>query len=153
KATQRIVDGVHHRCRRCDGAPFSHSLDAETRVGRWRLDVQDTNVRHLSSPGEHVIEERRGKRLAIGIVADLLVQRRSDSLRNAADDLPLDDQRIYHGAAVVAYHIVEQLDGADPGIYRDHTGMAGVGERSGAQLRLIHRIGFEPRRLAHWQAL
>ena len=65
---ERVVDRVEDHCRRRDRAALAHALDAELGVGRRRLHVEDADVRHLGRPGQQVVGERRGERLAVRVV-------------------------------------------------------------------------------------
>ena len=57
--------------------------------------------RQLGGGGDAVVGEVGGQRVAVGVVADLLVQRLADARRDAAVLLALDEQRVEDRAAVV----------------------------------------------------
>ena len=57
---------------------------------------------------ERVVGEVAGDRVAVGVVRELLDQRLGDPLRDAAVHLPLEQQRVQHGAGVVARHVAHE---------------------------------------------
>ena len=116
---QRVVDGVGDRGRRRDGAAFADALDAELRIGRGGLHVDDARRRRLGRAGQKIVGEGRGLRLTGGVEQHFLIERGADALREAAKDLAVDDQRIDQHAAVLDDDIVENLDLAEIGIDGD----------------------------------
>ena len=70
--------------------------------------------RHLLRARHQVAHQVRRERLAVPVVADLLAERGRDALRGAAVELPLDDHRVQHGAAVVEDRVREHLH--EPGL-------------------------------------
>ena len=112
---QRIVDRIEDHGRRGDRAALAHALDAELGIGRRRLHVEDADGRDLGRPGQQIVGEGRGERLAVCIERALLVERGADALRDAAQRLALDHHRVDQRAAILDDDIVEDLDLADAG--------------------------------------
>ena len=69
--------------------------------------------------------------LPIVVVDDFFQQGIADALRDAAEDLAIDDHRIDETAGILRHH--ELFDGDQPGLQidLDDGGMTGVGERAG----------------------
>ena len=77
----------------------------------------------------------------------LLQERLADALRDAADHLAVDDQRIDHPTAILDHQIAQDRDRAGADIHLDHRGVQAVGEaarigRAIAARRLEPRIDF-----------
>ena len=140
---ERIVDRVDDRGRRGDRAALAYALLPELRIRRRRLHVHDAHGRHLGRARQDVVRERRGERLALGVVGHLLVERGADALRGAAVDLAVHHHRIDERAAILDDHVVEYLDVAGLGVHRHGHGMAGIAERARVDLRLVARHGLE----------
>src|SRR3954463_8910360 len=98
---QRVDDRVDHRRRDADRAALADALDAERVVGARRDVVADLEVRQVGRARHAVVHERTVGQLALGVVADLLVQRLADALGEAAVGLAIDDHRVDDGADVV----------------------------------------------------
>ena len=107
---QRVHQRIGHRRQRAHAARLARALDAQNvrlSGNRARLDV---DMREDLRMGHGVVHEGARQRLpALGIEADLLHQHLPDTLRNAADDLPLEQQGIEHIAHIVHHHITVHL--------------------------------------------
>jgi hypothetical protein len=102
--------------------------------------MADLDRRQFGDAGHQVIGEGDGQGLALRVVWDFLVQRGADALHDAAADLPFDDHRIDHRAAILGDREVDQLDEAGLGIDRDDRAMRRIGEDAGADLRGSDRL-------------
>ncbi len=111
----RVDDRVLHRGRGADRAGLADALGAERVVARGRLHLDQLEARHLGRRQERVVGERRGQRVAVLVVDDLLEERLGGALRDAAVPLALGQQRVHDRAGVV--------DGHDPA--EEH--LAGLG--------------------------
>ncbi|CPO73642.1 Uncharacterised protein [Bordetella pertussis] len=114
---------------------------------RRRLEMVQPHVGHLGRAGQHIVGQRRGQRLAIGVVGRLFVERGADALRDAADGLAFHDHGVDHGAAILDDHVIQYLDRAGVRIHRHHGGVAGVGEAAGVDLGLVAHVHFQARRV------
>ncbi len=141
---QRIVDGIGDGSRGSNGAALAHALLPPARIGRRRLDVEDTHVGHLAGAGQHVIGQRRGLRLAVGIEAHLFVERGADALGAAAVDLAVDDHWVDEHAAVLDHDVIEDLGRAGLRIHSNDGRVSRVAERAGITLGLVASREFEP---------
>ena len=83
------------------------------------------------APGQKVVGEGRGLRLAGGVEQHLLIERSADPLGEAAKDLAVDDERIDEDAAVLDDDIVEDLDLAELGVDGDDDRVGRVAEDAG----------------------
>src|SRR3546814_15496543 len=94
---------------------FKQKTAYEMRISDWSSDVcssdLDLDLRDLRRGRHQVVREGRCQRLPVLIVRNLLVKSGSDSLSNAADNLPLHDHRVAHGAAILDATVVEDLHG------------------------------------------
>ena len=112
--------------------------------GRGRLHVIDPHGRDLGCTRQQVIRESRGERLAVAVIAALLVHRGPDALRHAAQGLAVDHHRIDQRSAVFGDDVVENLHVAELGVDRDHCGMRCIAERPGIHFRAKAHCRFEP---------
>ena len=102
-AADRIIDrGGDGGAHRVDAA-FADALDAQ-RIERARrvLAQQQLDGRNRHAARQQVIGKARRERLALLVVAELLVERAAEALRRAARDLARDEARIDRTADVVA---------------------------------------------------
>ncbi len=136
KFPQRVFDRGNDRSGRADGAAFGHAFYAQRIQRRRRFHVVDFDRRNRGCVRQKIIGESRGQRLASGIVAHVLEQRGADPMRDRADDLSLDHQRIDHAAAVVHDDVAEQGDTPGGDIDLDFADMraVGVGEAGGLKI-------------------
>ena len=141
---ERVIDGVEHRRRRADGAALAQPLGLRDGRSVERFQVKQLDRRHLAARRRQKIGERRREDVAAFVVDDLFQQRIADALRDAADDLAVDNHRIDQAAGILGHD--EPLD-RDPSGLRvnlDDAGVAGVRKRAG---RIIGRgLGKSPDR-------
>ena len=64
-------------------------------------------------------------------------------MRDAAGDLPVDDQGIDDGAAILDHRVIEDFDRPGLGIDGDHGGVGGIGEDAGGDARLVGGGGLD----------
>src|SRR3954471_2933190 len=142
---QRIDDRVDHGGRDADRAALADALDAERVVGARGDVVADLEVRQVGRARHAVVHERSGGQLALGVVADLLVQRLADALGEAAVGLPVDDHRVDDRADVVGDRDLDDLGDAGLGVDLDldQVAAAGVGEVLGIVVRRLLETGLE----------
>ena len=76
-----------------------------------------------------IVHEVVGQRIAEFVVADVLVQRLRDTLRDAPVLLAFDDDRVDDAAAVVDRDEAHEIDRAGFGVDFDHRGVHAVGKR------------------------
>src|SRR5215475_1063218 len=126
---QRVDDRVDHRGRDADRATLSDALDAERVVGARRDVVADLEVRQVGRARHAVIHERAVGQLALGVVADLLVERLADALGEAAVGLAVDDHRVDDGADVVGDRDVDHVGDAGLRVDLDLDQVAAARER------------------------
>ena len=69
-----------------------------------------STAREVVGARHGVVHERAGDELAVAVEVDVLLQDLADALRDAADDLALEQQRIDHGADVVDHAVFHDLD-------------------------------------------
>ena len=107
--------------------------------------MADLDGRDFRRARQQVVGQGRGERLAVLVERNLLVQGVADALRDAADDLPVDDERIHHRAAVLDHGVVEDFDLAGVRIDRHHRGLRRIGEDAGVDGRLVGDGDFQQR--------
>ena len=96
-----VDDGVLHRRGGADRPGLADALGAE-RVHRCRCGhVDQLEARQLGRRDERVVGQRRGRRVAVLVVEDLLQQRLRHPLGEAAVPLALGEQRVEDRAGVV----------------------------------------------------
>src|SRR5882724_6877771 len=103
---------------------LSASFDAALRERRGRADMGTFDVRYYRGAGHQEVHERSILQLAALVVIQRLEHRHSDSLRDPAPHLPLDDLRIDHGPAVFNTEHPGHLNVSGLRIQLDHAAMA-----------------------------
>src|SRR6478672_6940301 len=99
---ERIDDGVADRGRRADRTAFTAALDAERIAWRWGFDKGGMKRRQVGGARDTVIHEACGQKLAgVSVVDDMLPERLSDALGEAAMHLAFDNHRIDDHATIV----------------------------------------------------
>ena len=122
-----VDDGVDHRRRRADRRRLADALGAqriERRLGDGFVDGEGGKVigaRH------GVIHHRAGQQLALLVEDDLFQQCLANALRQAAVDLPLDQQRADARTAIINRVEFAQVDDTGVGIDFDHGDMGAEG--------------------------
>ncbi len=104
----------------------------------------EPRLRHLGGAGQQIVGKRRRQRLAGGIERHLFIERRADALREAAEDLAVDDHGIDQHAAVFDDHIVEDFDLAQIRIDRHRHRVRGITEGAGVALRFVAAGRLQP---------
>ena len=100
-----VDHGVLDRRGAADRGRLADALGPEGVQRGRRLRRRGVERRELGRRGERVLGERRGDEVAVGVVADLLVQRLADARRHATVLLPLHEGGIDHPSAVVDRHV------------------------------------------------
>src|SRR5581483_5510799 len=138
-AADRVLDRRGDRGGHGDGAALSGALEAlRVGVGR-RVDVEQLRRRgDLAGADDRVVEEARRPQGAVRVVHRGLVERVAEPVREAAEQLALEGQRVDRLARVVNDDVAENLDLAGLPVDGDHRGVAsaGEGERTGGVERL-----------------
>ena len=101
-----VAEGVADCCRWSYGAAFTHALYAEPGECGGGHHMADLEVGDLRCAWQEVICKSRGEGLAVCIVDTFLLEGGTDTLRDAADDLPVDDHWIDNIAAIFHHRIV-----------------------------------------------
>src|SRR5450759_529146 len=96
---QGIDNRVDDRLWRADRGRFTYALCSDGVVWRRRNGPVDLPVRRLHRGGHQVVLEVAALDIAQLVVGEFLVERRCQSLRQAAVYLPLDHHWIDNGAA------------------------------------------------------
>ena len=125
---QRVVDGAGDRRRRAEIAGFAGALLPEHGVRRRRHVMDDLDLGHLVRRRQQIVHEGLRDELPLVVVGELLVQRRTDAVGNAAHGHAAHDLRIDHGAAIVADEVAPDLGLAEIGIDRNENEMKLEGE-------------------------
>jgi hypothetical protein len=126
-----VVDGVDDGRRRADGAAFAQAFGAGDGRRRRRFDVVQFDRRNFARGRRHVVGERRGLRIAGLVVDDLLEQRVTDALRDAAVHLAVGDHRIDDAAGILHRKEFFDFRAAGLDIDLDDGDVAGIGEGAG----------------------
>ncbi len=129
---QRVDDGVGDRRRRADRGRLADPLRPDRMVRRRGGRLVGLPGRGLDGRREEVVHERPGQVVAQLVVADLLVERRRETHRQAAVDLAVDDHRVDDVAAVVDRHEAADVDLAGPLVDVDDADVARRTGRSGS---------------------
>ena len=105
--------------------------------------MRSSSKRGKSLARSSAVHERRGQRLPVRGVGDLLDRRLPDALLQPAMDLPLDDDRIDQVAGIVDRHHLLQPRLAGLPVDLQHRDVAA--ERIGVVLRLEERLAAQSR--------
>src|SRR5207253_653211 len=76
------------------------------------LRVDDLDLGDLHRRRQQEVHEGRGEGLALVVIDDPLVERPADPLGDTPVNLPLDDARVHHGAAIMLDYVPEDLHAA-----------------------------------------
>src|SRR5262249_34738341 len=132
---------------------FARALDAERIERRGGGDVVELDVWYVERGRNQVVGQRGGEQLALVVELELLVEGIADTLRDAAVDLPGQDQRIDDGATIVHDDVFADLDRHRLGIDLDDDGVhaAGGGPAGWTEItrRLEPGLGAGANRAAH----
>ena len=99
--------------------------------------MDELDIRYLARRRQHVVHERAGEQLAVGIVIEFLQQRAADALGSAADDLPLHQHRIDDHAAVVRDGVFVDSHASEFDIDLEHRRMRRIGPGDRGRLVVI----------------
>src|SRR5262249_41802816 len=141
---QRIVDRRNYCSWRTDCTAFAEPFHSKFGVRGRRLHVQHADVWYFCRAGQHVIQQRRGERLSLGIERHHFIKASADALRRPTADLPINDHRVDQGSAIFDYDIIQDFDYAGGGIDGYNGSMGGVGEGSTVALGAITLGYFKP---------
>ena len=114
---ERIRHGCRERRRNAHRVPLPEALGAEQRERRRGAPVPDPERRHIGSAEAEVVDEGAREQVAVLVVVHALQQRCAGAVREAAADLPVDEQRVQQPPRVVNGHVVEDVD--HPGLAID----------------------------------
>lgn len=89
-----VRDRIRDGGRRCNSATFANALDAQRIERRREFLMEQLHSRAVARARQRIIHQRSGQQLALLIVDELFEQGATQALDRAADDLPLDQQRI-----------------------------------------------------------
>src|SRR5712692_7208012 len=137
---ERVDYGVRNRRRRTHRCRLSDALRAEGMVRRGRGGLVGLPVRGLERRGHVVVYEAAARDVALVVVADLLVQRGADPLREAAVDLALDDHRIDDVAAVVDRDEAPDFHVARAAVDVHHADVTAEGESQVGRIVIVRRL-------------
>ena len=106
-------------------------------VGLGVVDESSSNDGSSTADGTRYVTRLAVCRLPVLVVAAFLVEGGGDTLRDAAVDLPFDDQRIDHRADVVDRDVADETRIAGLGVHLDHRcmGTAGPARSSAGRTR------------------
>ena len=122
---------------------LTETLDAVLSMWRWGFYMQHAYIRNFSAPRDHVIQKRGRKWLAVVVIGDFFVKRRSESLCNAADNLGFDNYRVYPAPTIVDNDIIENLHFTGARIDCHDPGVGGIRERTSASFGFINGRNIE----------
>jgi hypothetical protein len=123
--TQSVRNRVDHRRHWGDGAGLAGSPHLQVSPAGRRFEDLPIDRGQVGRARQLVVQERDADRLRrVQIVAERLVERLADPLRNAAMDLPVRDLRLQERAEVVERAVIGHLDLAGFAVDRDRAGVA-----------------------------
>src|SRR5579885_2581235 len=98
---QGVNDGISDGLRCADGGRFSHAFSPNGMVRRWRDGTIRLPLWRLHRGGDEIILEVAAVNVSFLVVIELLIERRSQTLRQTTMDLSLNDHRIDNRSAVI----------------------------------------------------
>src|SRR3989304_3044145 len=134
-----------------DAAGLARALGAERVARRGRRGLVEDRDGHVGGAGHGVVHQRPAQELAVGVVDDLLQERLAHALAEAAVELPLPEERVDDGAAVV--HPEKALEADPPRLALDARHRHAAAEAPHLPRGLEEDRGVEPRRIAGRQRL
>src|SRR6478672_3239539 len=144
KRTQRIEKSIDDRRWRCDRPGLADAFDAKRICCARDFDEFCHEIRQVSGTRHGAVHEAGGDDLAgIAVIYDLLQHCLPDALREAAMNLTLADQRIYHPPSVVHHRVSRDAGQSRLRINFDFADMATVGIIRG--VRPIAAAGLKPK--------
>ena len=116
KGSERVHHGIRKTRRASDGARLAHALHTQRIHGRGSHGSIGFDPGHVAGAGNGVVGQLAGDELALVVVNSLLKQRLAHGLHDSAVNLPIDEERINHIAAIVHGDILLHADIAGIGI-------------------------------------
>src|SRR5437763_9470842 len=149
---QRIGERVREHAADGDDAALTRALGAEG-IQRRRafLERVHVHVRKIGRDGERVVRERTGKKLALVVVDQVLVQHRAQALHDRAVRLPVQRYGNDDAPDVLDADVVEHLDRAGAWVDRDVRTMGAVAVRALAVREAA--FGADAGELAQWHGV
>jgi len=129
-----IDDGVHHRRQGTGAARLAATLGAK-QIGAGGNRVEGIgDGGEVAGAGQGVVHIAAGERLARAVIMRRFQYRLADALGDAAMGLPLDQERVDHGAEIIDRAVARDADGAGLGVDLDLGDVAAIGKGRGRAL-------------------